>query len=179
MVNFSNSVVTLLISGLFSSASFAAEFSLSSPDLQPGQAIKSEQYWNSFGCQGSNVRPQLKWQNAPKKAKSFAVTVYDNDAPTGSGFWHWVVHDIPLTSNSLSSTTLPKGAIEGNTDMGKPGYLGPCPPEGHKHSYTYKVYALDVEKLAVPQGATSALTGFFLHQHSLQTAEITVTAGPR
>lgn len=124
MVNFSNSVVTLLISGLFCSASFAAEFSLSSPDLQPGQAIKSEQYWNSFGCQGSNVRPQLKWQNAPKKAKSFAVTVYDNDAPTGSGFWHWVVHDIPLTSNSLSSTTLPKGAIEGNTDMGKPGYLG-------------------------------------------------------
>jgi len=179
MVNFSKSAFTLLISGLFSSASFAAEFSLSSPDLQPGQAIKSEQYWNSFGCQGSNIRPRLKWQNAPKKTKSFAVTMYDNDAPTGSGFWHWLVHDIPLTSNSLSSTFLPEEAIEGNTDMGKPGYFGPCPPEGRKHSYTFKVYALDVEELAVPQGATSALTGFFLHQHTLQTAEITVTAGPR
>ena len=179
MFNITKTAAALILSGLFSNVSFAAEFNLSSPDLQQGQAIAKAQYWNHFGCQGSNIRPQLDWQNAPKKTKSFAVTVYDNDAPTGSGFWHWVVYDIPANTSSIASKSLPLGAVEGNTDMGKAGYFGPCPPEGRKHNYTYKVYALDVEKLDVPKSATSALIGFFIHQHALDTASITVAAGPR
>lgn len=85
--------------------------------------------------------PNLAWMNVPKDTKSFAVTFYDKDAPTGSGFWHWVAYDIPADTKGLpggvNGGTLPEGTVEGNTDLGKPGFFEPCPPVGRKHNYVY------------------------------------------
>ena len=161
------------------SAVQASEFAVTSPDLEAGGTIAADQYWNQFGCSGANKRPALKWTDPPAGTKSFAVTFYDKDAPTGSGFWHWVVYDIPASTRELTATGLPDGSVEGNTDLSKPGYFGPCPPVGRKHQYTFTVHALDADKLDAPKGGSSALTGFFIHQHSIGQAKISVFAGPR
>ena len=122
-------------------------FTLSSKDM--GGEITKVQEFNGFGCSGENQSPQLSWKNAPEGTKSFAITMYDPDAPTGSGFWHWVVFDIPSTSNELvtnagnvSLNLSPKGAIQSVTDFGIKGFGGPCPPVGHGiHQYIITVYA--------------------------------------
>ncbi len=157
----------------------AEEFKLTSPDVAQGQSITGAQYWNNFGCIGDNERPDLNWSGAPDGTKSFAVTFYDNDAPTGSGFWHWVIYDIPATATGIGGDADPLGAVEGNTDVGVPGYAGPCPPVGRIHTYTYTVHALKSEKLDVPNSATAPLTGFFLYQNTIAKATLDVTAGPR
>lgn len=157
----------------------AADFMITSPDLTEGAAIKPAQYWNSFGCTGENLRPALNWTNAPDGTRSFAVTVYDRDAPTGSGLWHWVAYNIPASATGVDGKSLPAGVTEGNTDLGQPGYFGPCPPVGRKHTYAYTVHALKTDKLDVPAGATAPLTGFFLNQNTIATATLSVTAGPR
>lgn len=157
----------------------AEDFSVTSPDVTAGAAISAAQYWNNFGCTGANERPALNWTGAPEGTKSFAVTLYDQDAPTGSGFWHWVIYDIPANMSGVDAASDPEGAVEGKTDLGAPGFFGPCPPIGRKHTYTYTVHALDIAKLDVPENATAALTGFFLYQHTLATAKLPVIAGPR
>jgi len=174
---FGKVITTALVSLLCAGAVQAAEFVLSSPDL--GKTFKPEQYHSEFGCSGRSARPALQWSSAPKGTKSFAVTVHDIDAPTGSGFWHWVVIDIPAQATGIASSGLPDGAKEGNTDLGKPGYFGPCPPIPRKHRYVFTVHALDVDRLDVPDGATAALTGFFIWQHELGRAKLVVTGGPR
>ena len=157
-----------------------SRFSLNSPSLAENSDIQAEFYLNSFGCTGDNLRPTLKWENAPAGTKSYAITFYDKDAPTGSGFWHWVAYDISNEVMELGAEGLPVGAKEGNTDFGAPGYFGPCPPVGRKHKYTFTVHALDVETLDdIPENATGALTGFFIYQHTLAKATFTVLAGPR
>lgn len=162
----------------------ASAFDLASPDLAPGEAIPAAYYWNNFGCSGANQSPALDWKDVPAGTRSFAVTFYDQDAPTGSGFWHYVAYDLPasatrLASGALAAGALPAGAKEGNTDLGKPGFFGPCPPPGRAHRYVWTVYALSTDKLPLPAGATAALTGFTLWQHTLAKATLTVTAGPR
>jgi Raf kinase inhibitor-like YbhB/YbcL family protein len=157
----------------------AADFVLTSPDIAEGQTIAADQYWNNFGCSGQNLRPVLEWSGAPAGTKSYAVTFYDNDAPTGSGFWHWVVYDIPADSAGIAADALPVGAIEGNTDVGVPGYAGPCPPVGRTHNYTFTVHALGVDALEGVEGATAPLTGFFINANSLGSATLNVVAGPR
>ena len=161
----------------------ASGFELQSKAIKQGAAIAPEHYTNAFGCTGGNVMPDLSWKDAPAGAKSFAVTFYDKDAQTGSGFWHWVAYDIPVSTLSLSGGanggTLPGGIVEGNTDMSKPGFIGPCPPPGRKHDYVYTVHALKVDKLPVDKGASSALIGVFLYQNTLASATLRVTAGPR
>src|SRR6185295_7124777 len=131
----------------------AADFELTSQALAQGASIRAENYWNNFGCSGGNVMPDLAWRNAPAGTKSFAVTLYDKDAPTGSGFWHWVVYNIPASIGALAGGVnggvLPADAIEGNTDLGKPGFFGPCPPVGRTHHYQFSVHALKVDKLPV------------------------------
>ena len=176
---------------LFAFASFAlstqavqaADFELSSKALKKGAPIAAANYWNNFGCTGGNVMPDLAWKNAPVGTKSFAVTFYDKDAPTGSGFWHWVAYDIPATVTALpgglNGGTLPAGAVEGNTDLGKPGFFGPCPPVGRKHSYLFTVHALKVDKLPVDKAAGPALVGFFLWQNTIAKTSFDVVAGPR
>ncbi|MEH6523547.1 YbhB/YbcL family Raf kinase inhibitor-like protein [Sulfitobacter sp.] len=156
-----------------------ADFSVTSSDLTPGGQISNAQYWSDFGCTGENARPEISWQGAPEATKSFAVTFYDQDAPTGSGFWHWVVFDVPANATGISSDSIPAGAMEGNTDLGQPGFFGPCPPIGREHTYTFTVHALDTDTLEAPEGATAALTSFFINMHSIEQATLSVQAGPR
>lgn len=153
-------------------------------NLRPGRPIPANYYANGFGCSAESVSPALEWKNEPAGTKSFALTVYAQSAPTGSGFTHYVLFDIPadvhkIEEGELSHGKIPAGAVESITDAGKPGYFGPCPPVGRKHKYIYTVYALKTEKLGVPVSATPAFVGFNLWGNTLAKAAFFVTAGPR
>jgi Raf kinase inhibitor-like YbhB/YbcL family protein len=159
----------------------APVFTLSSQDLADG-AFTDKFVLNGFGCTGQNVSPALAWANAPTGTKSFALQVYDPDAPTGSGFWHWAVYDIPGDASSLAqgagngAGSLPAGAIAGNNDFldtgatgGNGNYGGPCPPQGDEpHRYVFTLYALSVDKIevagGVPKTGTAGLFGFVLNK---------------
>jgi Raf kinase inhibitor-like YbhB/YbcL family protein len=162
----------------------AAGFVLSSPAVKPGGTIAQAQVFNSFGCTGQNISPALKWSGAPKGTKSFALTVYDPDAPTGSGWWHWVVYNIPGDAAGLPEGVsadgkgLPAGSVQGRTDFGAPGYGGPCPPQGDKpHRYVFTVHALKTDKLDIPEGGTAALVGFMVNANRLGSASFTAKYG--
>ncbi len=154
----------------------ADNFTLISTDLK-GQLTKAQEF-NSFGCSGQNSSPELHWVNPPKGTKSFALTVYDPDAPTGSGWWHWLVINIPLSTkeiqtNASATKSLPKGAIETMTDFGSAKFGGACPPKGDKpHRYVFTVYALDVDKLKLTEKSDSALVGYMIQSHMIQKASI-------
>ena len=158
-------------------------FQLVSPDLVPGQAIALKQVYNGFGCTGGNVSPALSWRNPPAGTKSFALLMHDPDAPTGSGWWHWVVWNIPANVSALPSRAgdpaaalLPAGVMQGNTDFGTPGYGGPCPPPGSgAHHYHFRLYALKVEKLDLPATATAAFVGYNVIANSVGVAELMAT----
>lgn len=158
------------------SLGMAESFTLESKDLK-GQLSKVQEF-NGFGCSGENVSPELHWSNAPKGTKSFAITVYDPDAPTGSGWWHWLVVNIPVSTkrmgaNASAKHSLPKGAIETMTDYGSAGFGGACPPKGDKaHRYVFTVHALDVEKLDLTPKSDSALVGYMINAHSIQKASL-------
>ncbi len=173
---------SLLVCALMAATSaFAQGFKVSSADVHQGGRIGSAHVFNGMGCTGNNLSPELQWSGAPAGTKSFAVTAYDPDAPTGSGWWHWVVYNIPATVTKLdrgagdaSKNLLPAGAVQGNTDFGAPGYGGPCPPPGDKpHHYIFTVYALNTDKLDLPAGATAAYVGFNLHGHAIAKAKLT------
>jgi len=132
-----------------------------------------------FGCTGRNISPHLKWSGAPLEAKSFAVTCYDPDAPTGSGFWHWLVVNIPASVNELlegagsAGGRLPASALQTRTDYGVPGYGGPCPPAGHHpHRYLFTVFAVKADKIDVKSDTSAAVVGFNLHFNTLAKADI-------
>ncbi|SEE06441.1 phospholipid-binding protein, PBP family [Rhizobiales bacterium GAS188] len=152
-----------------------AKMSLMSDDIKPGATINEEQVFKGFGCAGGNVSPQLSWKGAPADTKSLALTVYDPDAPTGSGFWHWVVFNIPPTTPSLpknagdpKANLAPAGSVQSRTDYGTPGYGGPCPPKGDKpHHYIFTIFAVDVDHLDADANASAAVVGFNLHFHTL------------
>ena len=154
-------------------------FALTSPNVAEGKMIVAEQVLNGFGCMGGNVSPNLKWSGAPANTKSFALTMYDPDAPTGSGWWHWVVVDIPATATELakgwgkSGTSQLQGGRQTRTDFGQPGYGGPCPPPGAPHRYIFTLYALDIDKMPVPDDASGALVGFNIGAHTIGKAAIT------
>ncbi len=162
-----------------------AKFTVTSPEVHQGQTMPGANVFNGMGCTGNNVSPALAWSGAPAGAKSFAVTIYDPDAPTGSGWWHWVVYNIPASATSLpagagdaSKNLLPAGAVQGNTDFGAAGYGGPCPPPGDQpHHYVITVYASNVDKIDVPASATAAYVGFNLHAHAVAKAELTALYG--
>lgn len=161
----------------------AQTFTLKSSDVG-GQATE-KQVFNSFGCSGANVSPQLSWTDAPEGTKSFAVTMYDPDAPTGSGWWHWLIYDIPATATGLSSNAgnvsaglAPKVSVQSMTDFGQPGYGGPCPPPGHgPHMYIITVYALKVEKLGLDEETSPAMVGFNIGANMIQKASIVMYYG--
>ena len=153
-------------------------FTLSSKDLG-GEATTIEEF-NGFGCTGENKSPQLFWENAPEGTKSFAVTMYDPDAPTGSGWWHWVVFDIPADVNELVSNAgnvsldlAPKNSVQSITNYGTSGYGGPCPPEGHGlHQYILTVYALKTDKLGLDANTNPAVVGYYLWNNTIAKASI-------
>ncbi|GGD45831.1 kinase inhibitor Raf [Malaciobacter pacificus] len=155
--------------GLTASFLFANNFTLTSSDLK-GQ-LTNTQVFNGFGCEGENISPQLSWSDAPKGTKSFALTVYDPDAPTGSGWWHWIVFDIPKSKTTLETgfgNKEQKDVVQSMTDFGKTGFGGACPPVGDKpHRYIFTIHALDVEKLGLDEKADSALVGYYLNAHTI------------
>jgi len=157
-----------------SPAPASAAFTLSSSDFSAGGKIAEAQVFNGFGCKGSNISPALSWKGAPEGTKSFALLVHDPDAPTGSGWWHWVVYNIPASTTSLPAgagdpqkNLLPQGAVQGRTDFGAPGYGGPCPPPGKPHRYYFRLYALKVPKLDLPADASAAMVGFSARSQSI------------
>ncbi len=160
----------------------AGKFTVKSSDLKAGGTLPDRSGFNGMGCSGGNESPQLSWSNPPAGTKSFVVTAYDPDAPTGSGWWHWGVYDIPASVKELprgagGGTGLPEGAVQGKTDFGSNGYGGACPPPGKPHRYVFTVYALKVDKLDVPEGASPAYVGFATHFSQLGSAKMIVKYG--
>ncbi|MEO8588778.1 MAG: YbhB/YbcL family Raf kinase inhibitor-like protein [Flavobacteriales bacterium] len=165
--------------GVLSCANLGAQTFTLTSETVGGQATM-DQVYNSFGCTGSNVSPQLSWKNAPEGTKSYAITMYDKDAPTGSGWWHWVVYDIPVSVTSVHAGAgdpgkylMPAGVVQGKTDFGTLGYGGPCPPPGAgPHQYVVTVYALKNEKLGVDANASPAVVSYNASAQSLARASI-------
>lgn len=161
-------------------AASAGSLSVESPEMATG-ALAPAQFADMFGCSGGNVSPEIRWSGAPEGTESFVVTIYDPDAPTGSGFWHWVVADIPAAVDSLPAgagsdpAKLPKGALAARNDAGVSGFLGACPPPGSKHRYILTVKALKTAKLGVPANATPAMIGFVSNMVKLDEASIVAT----
>ena len=158
-------------------------FKVTSTSFRDGDYLGADHVLSAdfgFGCAGGNTSPQLAWSEAPAGTKSFAVTCYDPDAPTGSGFWHWLVVNIPASVSELAldagnskSAKLPPGALQTRTDFGAPGYGGPCPPPGdHPHRYLFTVFAVSADSLPVKADTSAAIVGFQLNFNTLAKAAI-------
>ncbi|WP_236579180.1 YbhB/YbcL family Raf kinase inhibitor-like protein [Hydrogenimonas urashimensis] len=161
----------------------AGGFTLESPDLS--QRLSPAQVYNGYGCRGKNISPELRWHGEPKGTKSFAVTMFDPDAPRKGGWWHWLVFNIPSGCHRLprgagdpQKGMLPDGAVQSMNDFGEKGYGGACPPRGHGlHRYIVTVYALDVAKLALDAGTPPAEVAAMIEKHTLAKASITSRYG--
>ncbi|MEM6159958.1 kinase inhibitor [Erwinia sp. P6884] len=152
---------------------------LLSQDFNDGDKLPLRHVFNGMGYEGDNLSPQLMWDDAPAGTKSFVVTCYDPDAPTGSGWWHWVVANLPADTRVLPQgagsgiAALPSGVVQCRTDFGTSGYGGAAPPKGESHRYIFTVHALDVEQIEVDEGASGAMVGFNVHFHQLASASVT------
>ncbi len=160
-------------------------FTLTSPDIADGSTIAQSFEFDGFGCSGRNQSPVLRWSGAPEGTNGYAVKVYYPDAPTGSGFWHWYVIDLPASVSELPANAgakggahLPAGARQIRNDYGQYAWGGMCPPPGDKpHRYIFTVHALSVERIDVPDDAPAALAGFMVNAHTLAKASFTATYG--
>jgi len=170
---------------LVSTAATAEKFKLSSATIKPKSKLEEAQVFNGFGCTGKNISPQLRWTPGPEGTKSYAITVYDPDAPTGSGWWHWLVYNIPASVTSLeqgagkeNSVSLPQGAVQGRSDFGTHAFGGACPPEGDKpHRYIFTIHALKTESIPAPEDASAAMIGFMLNANRLDEASFVTYYG--
>jgi len=153
-------------------------FTLTSADVTEGQPLKNAQVSGIMGAGGEDISPQLSWSGFPEETRSFAVTVFDPDAPTASGFWHWAVANLPATVTELPAgvgdgSMLPGDALTLCNDAGMRRYVGAAPPAGHgHHRYFVAVHALDVEKLDLTEDASPAYLGFNLFLHAIARAVI-------
>jgi Raf kinase inhibitor-like YbhB/YbcL family protein len=162
-----------------STATLAADFTLTSTDISAGKFMNKAQEFAGFGCEGGNASPQLSWSGAPEGTEAFAVFAYDPDAPTGSGWWHWQIVNIAKEVNTLvigagnvQKKIAPKESVQIKNDYGFAGFGGACPPEGHGvHRYQFTVYALS-KKLSLPDDASGALTGYMVKANSLASSTI-------
>lgn len=154
-------------------------FTLKSNDIYNGQYMNKAHEFNGFGCTGDNISPQLSWSGAPNGTAAYAILVHDADAPTGSGWWHWQVVNIPNTINNLSAGAgapsnkrLPNAITNIKNDYGSIGYGGACPPIAHgTHHYKFTIYALS-QKLNLPDDASGALTGYMVRANSIASSTI-------
>ena len=170
--------IGFLLATTIAGPAFAQEFSLTSTTVSEGEQLPNSHIFEGFGCEGDNQSPQLSWTGAPEGTKSFAITVYDPDAPTGSGWWHWNVVNIPASVDSVSqnaslNNNLPGEAIEVRNDYGLVGFGGACPPPGEVHRYIFTVYALGTEQLELPENPSNALVGFMTRANMLDSTSIT------
>ena len=155
-------------------------FTVTSNDIADGETLPTPHLSGKMGAGGEDRSPHLRWEGFPAETKSFAVTCFDPDAPTGSGFWHWVVFDIPASVTSLPTgagsgdqSGLPQGAITARNDAGGLSYIGAAPPPGDPaHRYVFTVYAVDTEKLGIDNSASPAFVGFNLRFHAIARANI-------
>jgi len=179
MIKSSTLLVLCLSSLMLNTATHAASFKLKSKDISSGALMGKSQEFQGFGCVGKNLSPQLSWSGAPAGTAAFAILVHDPDAPTGSGWWHWQIVNIPKSTISLptgagesSSKLLPEGSIQIKNDYGADGFGGACPPKGHGvHRYQFTIHALS-RKLELPADASAALTGYMVNAHSLASSSI-------
>lgn len=177
-------LVASLVAAL-STTLHASDFSLRSPEFEDGATLDARFEFSGFGCSGENRSPALQWKGAPPDTKSFAVTAYDPDAPTGSGWWHWSVINVPAAVTSLPAgagalgdAKLPPGARHVRIDYGVAAWGGVCPPEGDKpHRYIFTVHALKVDRLDIPADATAALAGYMINANALGKASLTARYG--
>ncbi|MCE1262041.1 kinase inhibitor [Enterobacter kobei] len=178
-----NVIVTTALAAISFQVLAATPFSITSQDISGEHRLAQQQVFNGFGCHGDNQSPQLAWKHPPAGTKSFAITVYDPDAPTGSGWWHWTVANIPAKTMALpagagnpKSEKLPAGAVQGRNDFGYSGFGGACPPEGDKpHRYQITVWALNVDTLPLDNNASGALVGYMINSHVLGKTQLTAT----
>lgn len=137
--------------------------------------------FGGFGCTGQNHSPAISWSGAPEGTQSYVLEVHDPDAPTGVGFFHWIVADLPAGTTSLpydaSATGLPEGVVQPRTDYGAPGWGGPCPPPGTPHRYIFTLYAIDTPNLGIDANVSPAVTRFMLHMHTLAFGRAVATFG--
>jgi Raf kinase inhibitor-like YbhB/YbcL family protein len=170
------SVLTLSLS----TSAFAGSLTLSSQDITQGEFMSKSQEFTGFGCSGGDTSPHLKWSGAPEGTKSFAITAYDPDAPTGSGWWHWQILNISKTvteivsgAGSTKTDLAPQGSMQIKNDYGSRGFGGACPPSGHGvHHYRFTVHALSVDKLDLPEDASGALAGYMINGNTIESSTI-------
>jgi len=192
--------IALLAVTLSQAIARADNFSIYSPDFKNGESLTKNNEFGGFGCNqvllgpydlcssngnrfdglncnGKNIAPTIKWDNPPNKTRSFALTVYDPDMPTGSGWWHLVIYNIARDVREVVNGRVPTGGIAITNDSGTKYYMGPCPPAGDKaHRYIFTVYALD-SNLDLPQTSTPGLTSYMINRHKLASATMTATYG--
>jgi len=162
----------------------SSHLQLESPTLAPGVTVPVAQIYDRLGCHGKNISPALRWSGAPAGTRSFAVSVFDPDAPTGAGWWHWLVYDIPPSVSELpegagsAGGKLPPGSVQGRNDFGSAGYDGPCPPHGDQpHRYVFTVYALKADSIEAPHASDAARIGAVLDANALAKASVTALYG--
>jgi len=176
--------LTVLLGGCSSVApAGTSKFRLTSSNITSGARLDSKYEFQGFGCSGQGISPALSWSDPPEGTRSYAVTVYDPDAPTGSGWWHWVVVNIPASVNGLQggagkegNVALPMGAEQVRNDFGAASWGGVCPPPGDSaHRYIFTVFALKADRLDLPRNATAALAGFMINSQTIAKATVTAT----
>jgi Raf kinase inhibitor-like YbhB/YbcL family protein len=166
-----NILFVALMASTMAFPALAGEFTLTSPDIAEGQHLNNYFVFQGFGCEGGNMAPTLEWSGAPKGTESFAVTVYDPDAPTGSGWWHWFAFNIPADITSLPAGDAING-VQLTNDYGTEGFGGACPPPGKVHRYQFTVHALSTT-LDIDNSVSNALAGFMVNANSLASSTIT------
>ena len=172
--------MSFLMVMFFTASTTAGQFKLLSKDISDGVLMPKAQEFTGFGCKGGNLSPQLSWTGAPAGTKSFALTVYDPDAPTGSGWWHWQIVNISSDTTELirgagdiKKNIAPQHSLQIESDYGAQGFGGACPPQGDKaHRYQFTVYALSVEKLNVNPTSSGAQVGYMIKSNAIDSAMI-------
>jgi Raf kinase inhibitor-like YbhB/YbcL family protein len=178
------SAATLFAIGAFVTAAQAANFAVTSPTIKNGDTLPKAQVFNGMGCEGGNISPALNWTSVPAGTQSLALTVYDPDAPSGSGWWHWTVVNIPPSATGIAEGAgslegkLPSGAVQGRNDFGAAGFGGACPPKGDRpHRYVFTLWALKSAKLDVDGNSSGALVGFQVRANAIGRATLTAKYG--